>query len=184
MKVEKLSKFSGCLHLQSDRLKLVSSAVVLEIGFVCLQSTDIMFSLFRSQTELIRQLKGADEDGQHDRFNYRKPGVNYDKFPRPIRPKKSVSTQCTDRTIPLELVISEDGSTSSTNCLLGPLGEDLTVAAATNLCGLTSLTGVIKYNNDDAVNPVGQDQLQSIAFAFSHLTMEAGSKQYSTKSKR
>lgn len=34
---------------------------------------------------------GSDEQLGHDRFNYMHPNVNYDKWPRRLRPKKSVA---------------------------------------------------------------------------------------------
>lgn len=60
--------------------------------------------------------------------------------------------------------------------------------ATTNLCGLTALAKVAggcegetegneAARNSPGMTPVGQDQLQSIAFTFSHLTLEAGVKQ-------
>ena len=153
-----------------------------------------MFNLFRSQSELIRQIKGLDDDRQHDRFNERKPGVNYDKFPRPIRPRKSISgTNSSERSLPLTILGEDNGPFGSSGDRASRRRRNInnngtTVECdmvTTNLCGLSALARAAGYEGDpeenDNGNPVGNDQLQSIAFAFSHLTLEAGVKEQTVK---
>ena len=49
-----------------------------------------MFNMYRRQFYRRSRLHaGSEEELGHDRFNYMNPNVNYDKWPRRLRPKKN-----------------------------------------------------------------------------------------------
>lgn len=49
-----------------------------------------MFNMYRRQFYRRSRLNaGSEEELGHDRFNYKDPNVNYDKWPRRLRPKKN-----------------------------------------------------------------------------------------------